>query len=52
MELVNPREVARCDIREEGKHGRDQTFRYAPPSSGFEAVRKILFEQLFERTTP
>ena len=29
-------------IREEGRHGREQTFRYAPLSAGLEITRKVL----------
>jgi hypothetical protein len=42
IELVNPEKSLVATIREEGRHGREQTFRYAPLSSGLEIVRKVL----------
>ena len=30
MQLVNPEKSLVATIREEGRHGREQTFRYAP----------------------
>jgi hypothetical protein len=41
-ELVNPEKSLVATIREDGPRGREQTFRYAPLSSGLEIVRKIL----------
>jgi ERF superfamily len=41
-ELVNPEKSLVATIREEGARGREQTFRYAPLSSGLESVRKVL----------
>ena len=40
--LTNPEKSLVATIREEGRHGREQTFRYAPLSSGLEIVRKVL----------
>jgi ERF superfamily len=42
IELVNPEKSLVAKIREEGARGREQTFRYAPLSSGLEIVRKTL----------
>jgi len=42
IQLVNPEKSLVATIREEGRHGREQTFRYAPLSSGLEIVRKVL----------
>jgi ERF superfamily protein len=42
IELVNPEKSLVATIREDGPRGREQTFRYAPLSSGLEIVRKIL----------
>ena len=42
IELVNPEKSLVATIREEGARGREQTFRYAPLSSGLEIVRKVL----------
>ena len=42
IHLVNPEKSLVATIREEGKHGREQTFRYAPLSSGLDIVRKVL----------
>jgi hypothetical protein len=42
IELVNPEKSLVATIREEGPRGREQTFRYAPLSSGLEIVRKVL----------
>ena len=41
IELVNPEKSRVATIREEGARGREQTFRYAPLSSGLEIVRKF-----------
>ena len=41
-ELVNPEKSLVATIREDGPRGREQTFRYAPLSSGLEIVRKVL----------
>jgi hypothetical protein len=41
-ELENPEKSLVATIWEDGKHGREQTFRYAPLSSGLEIVRKVL----------
>jgi hypothetical protein len=38
--LTNPEKSLVATIREEGRHGREQTFRYAPLSSGLDIVRK------------
>ena len=43
-QLVNPEKSLVATIREDGPRGREQTFRYAPLSSGLEIVRKILGE--------
>jgi hypothetical protein len=45
IELVNPDKSLVATIREEGARGREQTFRYAPLSSGLEIVRKVLGQQ-------
>ncbi len=42
IELINPEKSLVATIREEGARGREQTFRYAPLSSGLEIVRKVL----------
>jgi ERF superfamily len=42
IELVNPEKSLVATIREEGRHGRQQTFRYAPLSAGLEITRKVL----------
>jgi len=42
LELVNPEKSLAATIRSEGGSGADQTFRYAPLSSGLEIVRKTL----------
>src|SRR6516162_8365461 len=42
IELVNPEKSLVATIRDDGRHGREQTFRYAPLSSGLEIVRKVL----------
>jgi hypothetical protein len=44
VQLVNPEKSLVATIREEGRHGREQTFWYAPLSSGLEIVRKVLGE--------
>jgi len=41
-ELVNPEKSLVATIRTEGRGGGEQTFRYAPLSSGLDIVRKIL----------
>jgi ERF superfamily len=41
-ELINPEKSLVATIREEGPRGREQSFRYAPLSSGLEIVRKVL----------
>jgi ERF superfamily protein len=41
-QLTNPEKSLVATIREDGPRGREQTFRYAPLSSGLEIVRKIL----------
>ena len=41
-ELVNPEKSLSATIRSEGAGGAEQTFRYAPLSSGLEIVRKTL----------
>jgi ERF superfamily protein len=41
-ELVNPEKSLVATIRSEGSHGAQQTFRYAPLSSGLDIVRKTL----------
>jgi ERF superfamily protein len=41
-ELVNPEKSLAATIRSEGAGGAEQTFRYAPLSSGLEIVRKTL----------
>jgi hypothetical protein len=41
-QLVNPEKSLVATIREDGPRRREQTFRYAPLSSGLEIVRKIL----------
>ena len=40
--LTNPEKSLVATVREEGRHGREQTFRYAPLSSGLDIVRKVL----------
>ena len=42
IELVNPEKSLVATIREEGRHGREQTFQYAPLSAGLEITRKVL----------
>jgi hypothetical protein len=42
IELVNPEKSLVATIRQGGRPGREQTFRYAPLSSGLEIVRKVL----------
>ena len=42
LELVNPEKSLAATIRSEGSGGAEQTFRYAPLSSGLEIVRKTL----------
>jgi hypothetical protein len=42
LELVNPEKSLAATIRSEGGSGAEQTFRYAPLSSGLEIVRKTL----------
>jgi len=42
LELVNPEKSLAATIRAEGGSGAEQTFRYAPLSSGLEIVRKTL----------
>ena len=41
-ELVNPEKSLVATIRSEGGRGAEQTFRYAPLSSGLDIVRKTL----------
>jgi hypothetical protein len=41
-ELVNPEKSLVATIRRDGPKGSEQTFRYAPLSSGLEIVRKVL----------
>ena len=41
-ELVNPEKSLVATIRSEGAKGKEQTFRYAPLSSGLDIVRKTL----------
>jgi hypothetical protein len=41
-ELVNPEKSLTATIRRDGSRGPEQTFRYAPLSSGLDIVRKIL----------
>ncbi len=41
-ELVNPEKSLIATIRKDGPKGAEQTFRYAPLSSGLDIVRKIL----------
>ena len=41
-ELVNPEKSLVATIRADGPHGAEQTFRYAPLSSGLDIVRKTL----------
>jgi ERF superfamily len=41
-ELVNPEKSLVATIRKDGPKGTEQTFRYAPLSSGLEIVRKVL----------
>ena len=45
IELINPEKSLVATIREDGARGREQTFRYAPLSSGLEIVRKVLGRQ-------
>ena len=42
LELVNPKKSLAATIRPEGGSGAEQTFRYAPLSSGLEIMRKTL----------
>ena len=39
--LTNPEKSLVATIREAGRHGHEQTFRYAPLSSGLDIVRKV-----------
>src|ERR1700729_2682215 len=41
-ELVNPEKSLVATVRRDGPHGAEQTFRYAPLSSGLDIVRKVL----------
>jgi hypothetical protein len=41
-ELVNPEKSLIATIRQDGPKGTEQTFRYAPLSSGLDIVRKVL----------
>jgi ERF superfamily len=41
-ELVNPEKSLFATIRQDGPRGTEQTFRYAPLSSGLDIVRKVL----------
>ena len=41
IELVNPEKSLVATIREEGRHGREQTFRYAPLSAGLRSHAKF-----------
>jgi len=41
-ELVNPEKSLVATIRSDGRQGAEQTFRYAPLSSGLDIVRKTL----------
>jgi hypothetical protein len=41
-ELINPEKTLTATIRSDGPRGAEQTFRYAPLSSGFDIVRKTL----------
>jgi hypothetical protein len=41
-ELVNPEKSLIAIIRRDGSKGAEQTFRYAPLSSGLDIVRKVL----------
>src|SRR5579863_3059474 len=41
-ELINPEKSLTATIRAEGRGGTEQTFRYAPLSSGLDIVRKTL----------
>src|SRR6266566_2397646 len=41
-QIVNPEKSLVATIRVDGPRGREQTFRYAPLSSGLEIVRKVL----------
>jgi hypothetical protein len=41
-ELVNPEKSLVATIRRDGPNGTEQTFRYAPLSSGLDIVRKVL----------
>ncbi len=41
-ELINPEKTLTATIRSDGPRGVEQTFRYAPLSSGLDIVRKTL----------
>jgi hypothetical protein len=41
-ELINPEKSLVASIRRDGAKGAEQTFRYAPLSSGLDIVRKVL----------
>jgi hypothetical protein len=41
-ELINPEKSLVPTIRRDGPKGTEQTFRYAPLSSGLDIVRKVL----------
>src|SRR3974377_1059517 len=43
-ELVNPEKSLVATVRSDGRRGAEQTFRYAPLSSGLDIVRKTLSE--------
>ena len=45
-ELVNPEKSLVATIRADGPRGAEQTFRYAPPSSGLDIVRKSLGHEI------
>src|SRR2546429_3839177 len=44
-QLVNPEKSLVATIRSDGPRGAEQTFRYAPLSSGLDIVRKTLSQQ-------
>ena len=51
-ELINPEKSLVATIRKDGPRGTEQTFRYAPLSSGLDIVRKILGNMRSQRCRP
>jgi hypothetical protein len=45
-ELIKPEKSLVATIRRDGSNGTEQTFRYAPLSSGLDIVRKVLGQHM------